>query len=298
MSPAPALSPPHFCCPVCAGPLVLHDRSYRCSQNHCFDQAKAGYVNLLLNQHKKSPQPGDSPEMVKARQEFLNAGYYQPVVEAVALQVAEQVAELAVPSEKAGSAAGFHLLDMGCGEGYYLAALLQSAPFQTLAHSVSGIDVSKTAVTLAAKRKLAAQWAVANVYHLPFADQAFDLVLSIFSPLDPQEAQRVLKPGGCLIMVGPGPEHLSGLMAQIYDEVHPHQGNPVLDQAVHSGAFSHLAHQDLQYTMTVTGPDIFKLLTMTPYYWKCDLATQQAFREMPQLQTLAHFSLDCYLRSE
>lgn len=293
MFPAPALSPPHFCCPVCADPLVLHARSYRCSQNHCFDQAKAGYVNLLLSQHKKSPQPGDSPEMVKARQDFLNAGYYQPVVEAVAAQVALAQAD----SQKTGGEAGFHLLDMGCGEGYYLAALLQSAPFQTLAYSVSGIDVSKTAVTLAAKRKLAAQWAVANVYHLPFADRAFDLVLSIFSPLDPQEAQRVLKPGGRLIMVGPGPEHLSGLMAQIYDEVYPHQGNPVMDQAVQSGAFQHLAHQDLKYTMTVTGPDIFKLLTMTPYYWKCDPATQQAFREMPQLQTLAHFAVDAYLRS-
>ena len=294
------LLPPNFQCPVCAEPLVLQHKTYRCAQNHCYDQAKAGYVNLLLSQQKKSKQPGDSPEMVKARQDFLNAGYYQPMLEAVAMQLGDlhTPQRPALADAELEMAEPMHLLDMGCGDGYYLDSLVRTAPVQALPLSLSGVDVSKTAVTLAAKRKLPAQWAVASVYQLPFADQSFDLALSIFSPLDPQEVQRVLKPGGHLIMVGPGPDHLSGLMAHIYDDVRPHQGNPVLEEAVQQGAFQHLTHQDLKYEMTVTGPDIFNLLTMTPYYWKCDEATQQAFREMQQLRTLAHFAVDCYLRTE
>jgi 23S rRNA (guanine745-N1)-methyltransferase len=33
----------------------------------------------LLVQQKKSKVPGDNDEMVKARREFLQAGYYQPL---------------------------------------------------------------------------------------------------------------------------------------------------------------------------------------------------------------------------
>ena len=43
---------------------------------------------------------------------------------------------------------------------------------------------------------------------LPVADACVDVVLSVFSPRNAEEFARVLRPGGCVITVTPGPDHL------------------------------------------------------------------------------------------
>ena len=68
-------------CPVCDAPLINETQTLRCSNNHTFDRAKQGYVNLLLNQDKKSQHPGDTLEMVQARQRFLGLEHYFPIVQ-------------------------------------------------------------------------------------------------------------------------------------------------------------------------------------------------------------------------
>ena len=62
-------------CPLCHQALLPSPQQWRCSNNHQFDCAKEGYVNLMPVQHKGSKQPGDSPEMMQARRAFLDAGY-------------------------------------------------------------------------------------------------------------------------------------------------------------------------------------------------------------------------------
>jgi 23S rRNA (guanine745-N1)-methyltransferase len=79
---------PTLICPLCRTPLTLENKSQRCANGHSFDIAKEGYVNLLLVQQKKSKEPGDNPEMVKARREFLQAGYYQPLCNAASQLIA------------------------------------------------------------------------------------------------------------------------------------------------------------------------------------------------------------------
>ena len=69
---------PELMCPVCGQPLILEGKTYRCETGHCFDCAKSGYVNLL------PPAPsgkrhGDDKLMVKARTDFLDKGYYDPL---------------------------------------------------------------------------------------------------------------------------------------------------------------------------------------------------------------------------
>ena len=56
--------------------------TWRCTQGHSFDIARQGYVNLLPVQNKRSRDPGDSKTMIVARQEFLVAGFYQPIADA------------------------------------------------------------------------------------------------------------------------------------------------------------------------------------------------------------------------
>ena len=67
----------NYRCPLCQQPLLLNDRVWCCDNNHRFDCAKEGYVNLLPVQKKRSKDPGDNKEMMFARREFLNKGYYQ-----------------------------------------------------------------------------------------------------------------------------------------------------------------------------------------------------------------------------
>jgi len=67
----------HYLCPLCSAPLTLTDRTWGCPQQHKFDMAKEGYVNLLPVQKKNSKDPGDNKQMMFARREFLNEGYYR-----------------------------------------------------------------------------------------------------------------------------------------------------------------------------------------------------------------------------
>lgn len=69
-------------CPVCAGALEKRAGAYLCPKNHSFDIAKSGYVNLLLN--SSQGHHGDDKLMVRARRDFLDKGYYDRFIAAVA----------------------------------------------------------------------------------------------------------------------------------------------------------------------------------------------------------------------
>ena len=61
-------------CPVCGNELTKKDKSYVCTQNHSFDMARQGYVNLLTVSQKHSLTPGDTREQVLSRRAFLDGG--------------------------------------------------------------------------------------------------------------------------------------------------------------------------------------------------------------------------------
>ncbi len=276
-----------FKCPVCHEPLGIEGRTYACTNNHSYDLARQGYLNLLLAQQRRSKQPGDSDEMVLSRQRFLNQGYYQGLASVIAEMIGSR------PDGFAHS-----LLDLGCGEGYYLQQLRAAAETRGQSEylQIAGVDISKRAVREAAKRQLDLQLAVASTAALPFFDQSFDSLLCVFSPLSASEALRMLKPGGQVILVGPGENHLQGLMAEIYDELIPHSGNyAVLDQA--SGLV--LSDQrEFQQTIEVRDSAIFDLLSMTPYYWQCSPEQQQRLAQLLSLSTPIHFYLQRYTKAE
>src|SRR5258708_36502586 len=98
-------------CPVCERPLARESTVYRCPAGHSFDIAREGYVNLL-----RAPSPGDTRDMLRARRAFLDAGHYFPLVEAIAARTADRLATSAADASAA-------VLDAGCGEGTYIAAV-------------------------------------------------------------------------------------------------------------------------------------------------------------------------------
>lgn len=274
-------------CPVCGLPLAHQTRTFGCEKNHSFDQARSGYVNLLLAQHKQSRMPGDGDEMVLARQRFLDHGYYLALAQGL-----EQTLIQILQSKPADM--GFQLLDVGCGEGYYLQHLSQGLSKTDTQLQTAGIDISKRAIHEHAKRRLGVQLAVASAKDLPFFDRQFDLLLSIFSPVYLEEAARVLNDDGILIMVGPGKTHLRGLMQAIYTEVFEHRGNyAVLAQ---SPLFQLQDSREIFQEIRVAGADILDLLTMTPYYWHTPPEQKLRLAEMPELHTPIHFQIQTYLK--
>jgi len=292
----------NFKCPNCDQALILQPetqpQTYRCNNQHSFDLAREGYLNLLLAQNKRSRNPGDSDEMIRSRQRFLNAGYYQPLADAIIAAVA-----------KAANGTEQSVLDLGCGEGYYLQQLRiasQNVASQKLASKTTasdtkssnqtlkllGIDISKFAVRLAAKRKIDARLAVDSVYNIPLFENRIDTAVSVFSPISIEETARVLKPQGKLIMVGPGAEHLSGLTALIYEQSLPHGGNTEgLEKAAQ---FSLLEQIEIKQTIVVSGSDIIDLLKMTPYYWHSRPEQQEMLTQLDKLETLIHFNINIY----
>jgi 23S rRNA (guanine745-N1)-methyltransferase len=275
----------NFKCPSCDQALILQDdtqsRTYRCNNQHSFDLAREGYLNLLLAQHKRSRNPGDSDEMIRSRQRFLNAGHYQPLSDAIVAAVA-----------KAASGPEQTVLDLGCGEGYYMQQLRIASETASTQLKLLGMDISKFAVRLAAKRKMDARLAVDSVYNIPLFENRIDTAISVFSPISIEETARVLKPGGQLIMVGPGEEHLSGLTALIYEQSLPHAGNTAgLEKAAQ---FSLLEQIEIKETIVVTGSDILDLLKMTPYYWHSRPEQQEMLAKLDKLETVIHFYINIY----
>lgn len=241
-------------CPLDGGPLRRSGMAWRCPAGHSFDVSSQGYTHLLPVQQKRSRDPGDSKEMVAARRRFLNAGHYQPLADAVGETV------LAGLAPQAGCAC----LDAGCGEGYYLRRLAaRASPALTL--SLLGLDISKWAVQAAARQDRRMQWLVGSNANLPVLSSTLDRVLCMFGfPVYPEFA-RVLKPGGVLVQVDAGPDHLRELREIIYPALKPER---VADTVAPAG-FALLGSEALRFPVKLedTG-QIADLLLMTPHLFR------------------------------
>ena len=232
-------------CPVCGLPLERMDRLWRCEKNHCFDIARQGYVNLLTVDKKHARHPGDTKEQVAARKEFLDGGFYAPIAETVC-QMLEPFTPKAV-------------LDAGCGEGYYLTKLQEALPETEFA----GIDISKDAVRFAAVRNKNALWLTGTAASLPFPDQSFDCVLSMFALTVEQEFARVLKDNGYYLQVIAGEDHLMGLKTIIYPEILRKEKNLHPQFA----GFRLAETKTLEFSFTPdSSKQVQNLLSMTPHF--------------------------------
>jgi 23S rRNA (guanine745-N1)-methyltransferase len=190
-------------CPVatCHAPLAQRERTYICTNNHSYDVARSGYINLLQPQDRRSKNPGDTREAIAARRRFLDAGHAEPLVRAI-------VDALPLTSMDA-------LLDVGCGEGHHLAAFKRAYGID--AH---GVDISAIAIDLAARRYRDCTWVVANADRfIPYEDHSFRAVTSITARLNPPEFRRVLAPGGTLLVAIAGADDLVELRGMERDRV-------------------------------------------------------------------------------
>ena len=275
----------NYLCPICARPLSAQDKSLVCEQRHQFDLAKEGYVNLLPVQNKKSKNPGDNKEMMQARREFLDQGFYQSLSDKV-----NNIAQQALIAVNAPN-----ILDLGCGEGYYTHRLAQAVATLNDANTtpqIAGLDISKSAIRYAAKRYKTISFCVASAYNTPFADASQDLVTRIYAPSQDAELARIIKVGGYLLTVTPAAEHLFELKQKIYQTPEKH------DMTIEEIAgFEVVEQQRLTEEITLTqAKDSKNLLEMTPLAWKMN-DEQKAQLYATDLTLTLDFNITLYKRT-
>ncbi len=269
-----------FVCPICGGALSREPKLYRCASGHSFDRAAQGYVHLLPANRKHSADPGDDREMVAARAAFLACGHYAPLRQLLC------AAALAHCPEEGG------FLDSGCGEGYYTEGICDALKKAGRQNPAAGIDISKAAAKLAARRCPDAEIAVASAYRLPVADRHIGLLLNCFSPLCIDEFRRVLQPGGRFLYVVPAPRHLMQLKELLYER--PYENARI--KAEYPG-FRYLGVQSFEGSAFLrSGQEIQNLFGMTPYFWKTPRAGKERLAALDSLETEIGFDLHIYER--
>lgn len=279
-------------CPVCQTGLQKQSGQWRCSQGHCYDIAKEGYTHLLLANQKKSADPGDSKVMLRHRRDFLQAGYYEPLAQRIAILL-----QRFAPKKDR-----LCLLDNGCGEGYYSHYLATQLP----SLQVRGVDIAKEGVRLASRhfavlnantmpntsgedRCWRAEFAVASCFQLPLMPASVDAILRVFAPASAQEMQRVLTADGCIIAVYPGTQHLAELRQSIYAEVLPHEPPPSLE------GFTMVHEEPLSWDLVLPSAEsIEQLLSMTPFFWRASDEVKHQLLTKSQWQVTVDFSVCVY----
>ena len=261
-------------CPVCCKKLNLDGKRLVCENHHAFDMARQGYVNLLTVQQKHSKNPGDTREQVLSRREFLEAGFYAPIAQAL-IQAAQ----------KRGICG--QILDVGCGEGYYAAQLAKALDSPLL-----GLDISKEAVRCAAAKYKGHQWLCATAAHIPVEGESVTLLTSLFALTLPEEYARVLRQDGWYFQVLAQEDHLLNLKSIIYDQLHHKQKDTVPTLP----GFALEASIPIRFTFTVEGQQVQNLLAMTPHVFRIGKEGAMRLAQTTALTDTASCMLNIYRR--
>ncbi|EOH87871.1 methyltransferase domain-containing protein [Enterococcus pallens] len=243
-----------FRCPKCHENFS-HDRHYLiCKNNHQYDLSKKGTVYFLDHQVKTEYDK----EMFLPRGRMIRSGMYQPVI--------KQLAEWVTPGK---------LLDVGCGEGSFLAELnrLKSSDVSI------GFDLAKEGVYLATDQKLDAFWCVADLTNLPFSDQSFDTILNIFSPSHYKEFHRVLRENGSVLKVIPQENYLRELREAFYPDGKPYTNEAVIDRF--NMEMSVEKRTRLTYEFAIPIENQLDLLEMSPLEWQAEPSIKQGLMDEP-----------------
>lgn len=268
-----------FTCPICKEKLNKQEKAYVCGSGHSYDIAAEGYVHLLPPNKMHSKIPGDNKQMVASRRDFLAAGYYQPFSD----KLNELVRECSYTKTPV-------VLDAGCGEGYYTGRMYDDLKEHGLLPEVYGFDISKFAVKAAAKRYKAIDFAVGSIFDIPVQNNTADCVVNVFAPIVEGELNRVVKPGGFLILAVPGARHLFGLKEILYDA--PYE-NEYRETQYAGFAFQNRVAVQNEITID-NNKTIMDLFAMTPYYWKTSVEGSERLKKTDTLSTQIEFDFLIY----
>ena len=255
-------------CPNCKSLLHQVEKSIRCQNGHSFDFSKGGYINLLLANQKKTNNPGDNKMMLNAREAFLATGHYDFLIENI-----ESTINSFEPFSSSNDGI-IHLLDLGCGTGFYTRNIFKQKKLRKI-----GIDISKIGIAKASVKDKASTYLVGSAFNLPIEDSSIDLLLNIFAPIHLEELKRVLKSDGYFIKVIPTGDHMKEVAELVYEEFIPHQSS-IKEDLEANPTFQIVKVEDLKRSIFLSGQDLLNFISMTPYLYKFKQEQLEMLKEL------------------
>mgnify|MGYP002410639899 CR=1 FL=1 len=237
-------------CPLCKQSLHFSNGgSLVCENRHCFDISSKGYVNFVLNQ---KPSKGYGKLFFESRRKFLQAGFYDHIANAIGEIITEH-----------GN--GLHIIDAGCGEGFYTLKLAE----QTDA-TIFAFDYSKDAIKIASRGGNDVYWMVADIANIPLKNSRVDCILNIYTPANYTEFRRVLSSNGVLVKVIPGANHLRELRQAVRSQLRneEYSNQQVVDYF--NQHFELVERKIINQTIPLRKAQLQSLLEMTPLMFGVD----------------------------
>ena len=261
-----------YSCPICKLPLYQLSNSLKCDNGHNFDFAKEGYINLLKLNNKKSILPGDNKDMISSRRLFLDSGHFDKVI----LEIIKIIEHYKPNHTK-------NILDLGCGEGYY------TSFFQKEFNEIKfyGLDISKYAIKLAAKKHKKPVFFVASSKDIPLQEKSIDAIIKICAPMFVDEISKILKEEHIIVSVSPGNNHLIEIRNLLYKSIrnNTEKLNKIVDvDLIHT--------KEVKLDMSLNRKELQNLINMTPFKWKMNNKLEKLVMSNSLFNCTAHFKIE------
>lgn len=269
-----------FKCPICSRQMKLFDsRSLVCSDHHCFDLARQGYINLLPRPLKTKYDK----RMFQSRNIICKSGFFEPLHKNIS-----DIIFKAFPFQKQP----LKILDAGCGEGSHLTHIGEKLKQKTGTSSFKvGVDISKEAMLIASKQSSDTVWCVADLAKTPFFPNQFNVILNILSPSNYSEFNRLLCENGLVIKVIPEQDHLKELRQCFYKNSTQQFYSNDRMTALFTKNLCLAETRHIQYTFLLERSCIEPLVYMTPLSWHIAKERLQKVLGMDKLEITVDLTL-------
>lgn len=244
-------------CPICNSDMdVVELRSIVCKNNHMFDFAKQGYVNMLT----RSVKSNYDKALFAARHEIIMKTHlYEPLHK----RIMEIIGDDLEKHRKDYPA----ILDAGSGEGSHLTQIIDESNDSLIG---VGVDLSKEGIRMAASKYHQAIWLVADLANIPVKDSTFHVILNILSPANYKEFKRVLSDFGLILKVVPGPNYLKELREAVFGSSEKKTYTNAETVSLFKEEFPMVNIENITYTKRLEQAELRNLMQMSPLSWSID----------------------------
>ena len=243
-----------FRCPLCHQSMKVVDfKSIICSNNHTFDFAKQGYINMLT---RPSNQHYDK-KLFEARQKIImESNLYSSLHERLSKVIQEHLGE---------SHESLVMFDAGCGEGSHLQKLLDECCNKKV--TGIGLDIAKEGIIMASKEYRHPIWLVGDLANIPLADQSCHVVLNMLSPANYTEFKRVLTPKGIIVKIVPRRNYLKELRAAVFTDRDKNTYSNEETSSLFQQHFQLVSHFSFSCLKELKRAELLNLIQMSPLTW-------------------------------
>ncbi|MEC1717429.1 putative RNA methyltransferase [Schinkia azotoformans] len=253
-----------FKCPLCESEMrVVEHKSLICTNNHTFDFAKQGYVNLMTQQSNSHY----SKELFEARKNIINdTDLYAEMHGSISNVINDSMDTSINP---------FLIVDLGCGEGSHLQRIIEECGCDAI--TGVGLDIAKEGIVAAAKSYENPIWLVGDLAKSPLADHSFCVILNILSPSNYKEFKRMLVQDGLVIKVVPGSNYLKEIREALFESSEKKEYKNDDTISLFNEHFKLIHNIKLNYTKILSKEELYNLVRMTPLAWSGDQDRINAF---------------------